>query len=758
MASAQFNLAPRVTISEIDQSYVPAGVLVETFAAIVGPFRKGPMEPTLITTAREFLDIYEADTAWGKHGLSALAYLKRGRRLYVKRVINPTGNVARSAGFAVVNSRFGTSNIPPASYYVPFRYGALLDQPEEGARNVVLVTFSGDFVTGNAIAITTSDGTTTKTSTVNFITDHQTTMNKVVAALHADMNGAGSTMAPAGAHSPASRVLVLTAEENNTLTVTATVTGGASQATATIIGSGNALLQSKVLEFFANNPGQWGNDLGVRFKTYVKATYQEIVITFNADFVEGNTVSFQFFNAYGSRTATIMRPYAGSHLATLNAVAADIGSYFNAPGSVSVIAGTRSIRITPPYPGRNHVDMVSTPPIVTGGATQATSTVANYPAIYFPDNFVLEVFARKNQIAALETFTVSLMPGSKDGFGNSLYIEDVINTQSKYIKVQHNTNNPLARVNLTMSDDGTIWWFTGGHAGNQPTTQMITDGWSAFMDMVTYPRLRLLIDGGSALKTVHDKMVEVASTRKDCIALLDVPVLSQTPQEAVEFRTASGINTSRAAMYVNDLLIYNTLTGKNEYVPVSGYAAAIIAKCMEEGTGINPAGLRNASLIELGVSGVRHNYTQSDLDMLSQAQLNPCVYAAYARGHIISDAWTLQADHSALSWLVNRLNLTAIEEAFADQLPMFLHDRIDERLYHKIRQFGDRILKPMKLGYSINDYKFICEDGVNNFPLDRDNGRVVIDLTLDLGAYGRHIDLRVSPTVNGGTLFEELGS
>lgn len=750
--SAQFRLASRVTIVENEQSFLPDGQLSTPIAAIVGPFRKGPMEETLCRTGDEFIKKFEGTTAWTFASHSAIAFLKKGRGIMVKRVTDK----ARAAGLIACNDVFSNINSNRLTQVVSAPGGSL-ETWDVADRHIIYVSFgTGGFVASNSIELILNDGTNTYTTTVAYQTSHAVTLQAIRDALTTLSNtGIASTVSPGGAVIASdvtnSSKLILQAPQGKTWTdCQINITGGASQATVAIKNSSTAM--PKLFEMWAANPGAWGNQLGVKIVNQYTSTYQQWDLAFSADLVSGNVVTFQM--TYRGQVYNFSRTYASSSNTTLNALANDIQAELGVPGAVSWNQSARKIQVLNPDPiiGRNSLSFSQ--PIVTNGASQATVTVTQAQVPSRKDEtFDIEVYSRTNQVRALEKWRVSLQKVT-DGFGNSLYIEDVINERSDYIRVNHYAGNPLGQ--LAGVGSSTFYWMAGGTNGSVPTDAMIATGWAAFQDIKKFPRLRYLINGGHTASVVQQAMITCAETRKDCVAFLDVSSASNAASSAVTFRDTLAADTNRAALFVNDLKIIDPFSARPIWVPPSGYAAALYAAAQEIAPWENGAGLIAGALGGMGVMDVRYRYTDAELDSMSEAQINPMIYSEQLGGFCLSDSWTLQKIMSAMSFLPARLNLLHIEVALADVLPFYLQKKITSNTLYQIRQFVDRLLLPMKRQEGIYNYDFQCDIGKTMSAEDVEGGTIKAKLFVDLVRYGRRIEVEVIPT-RYGTDFNEIG-
>jgi len=83
---AKVHVSPGAYFQTTDlSSYVPR--LTQSAYGVIGRFRQGPTEPTIIGDTQTFLDVFGIPDEGMYSALSALLYLKNGNQLYVKRMV-----------------------------------------------------------------------------------------------------------------------------------------------------------------------------------------------------------------------------------------------------------------------------------------------------------------------------------------------------------------------------------------------------------------------------------------------------------------------------------------------------------------------------------------------------------------------------------------------------------------------------------------------------------------------------------------------
>jgi phage tail sheath protein FI len=339
----------------------------------------------------------------------------------------------------------------------------------------------------------------------------------------------------------------------------------------------------------------------------------------------------------------------------------------------------------------------------------------------------------------VETFLVN-RNNKVDGYGIQLFVEDVINRKSKYIRVK---NNPYCAPVRIM--ESAFCFFDGGANGNAPTEAALIKGWKLYSD-VEQLNLGLLINGGYATPLVQQAMVDLAASRKDCVAILDIPSDLQSPSDATTYRTETlNIDSSYAAIYTPDVQIRDPYNDLDIFVPLSGFAAAVCARTDKNAKLWNaPAGL-NRGVID--VINVRHLYDKEDRDSLDAVGIN-----MLRRFPTIGDAFwaqnTMQIHASATSNLNVRRLMNYMEKAASNKALYSVFESNTALLRLKLKTLIVGFLQPIKAGEGILDYEVICDD--TNNPVSRiASGDVNLDIFIDPALPAKRIHINATITKTG---------
>ncbi len=343
-----------------------------------------------------------------------------------------------------------------------------------------------------------------------------------------------------------------------------------------------------------------------------------------------------------------------------------------------------------------------------------------------------------------------------DGFGNQLYIEDVINNQSKYIRVRNNTIAP--EIKLTESCHV---FLNGGTNGGRVAMGQMLRGWDLYRDP-EHINVNILIQGGAPpgmldvqdIADIQRRMADIARGRMDAIAVLDIPSARQETAEAIAYRAGDlNLDTSYAAMYTPDVRILDKFNDMHVWVPPSGFMAAAYAYTDEVAQiWFAPAGMIRGAL---NVVEARHIYNQGHRDALTDSQINAIRFFPNGAGFKIWGSDTLQTMPSALSNVSVRRLMSMIEKAIGSADLYSVFDPNDQLLRSKIRIIIERYLQPIADAGGLYWFGVVCNE-TNNPPSVIASGTLIVDAYFDPVITTKRIKLTANIMRTGATFREYL--
>ena len=347
-----------------------------------------------------------------------------------------------------------------------------------------------------------------------------------------------------------------------------------------------------------------------------------------------------------------------------------------------------------------------------------------------------------------EVFLVS-RKHQKDGYGRQMYLEDRINGNSKYIKVRDNT---ALDESVLPKAQATYLSFAKGDDGSAVTNLQVNEGWDKFANPEEVD-VNILINAGFTSVSVAEKLKDIAESRRDCIAILDIPYDNCSDvTSTVDYRKNTlNINSNYCAVYAPWVKIYDQWNDTYVWIPPSGVVAGAIAYSdYVAEPWFAPAGFNRGILPVVGVQKV---YSLGERDTLYEAQINP-IQAFKGEGVVIWGQRTMQTKPSALDRINVRRLLVVIEKAIATSLKYFLFEPHDDITRLRVTQMIDDYLRIVKARRGVQDYKVVCDDS-NNPPEVIDRNELVVTVYIKPMHAIEFIRLDMVITRSGAS-FEEL--
>lgn len=351
--------------------------------------------------------------------------------------------------------------------------------------------------------------------------------------------------------------------------------------------------------------------------------------------------------------------------------------------------------------------------VITPGTQQPITNVSDLN----PPNpvFTVSVFnTLQSSLYPVEQFDCSLLDNT-DSSGLETELEQRINPFAQYIQV---TSNVPALTTVPEVSSVAVTNMAGGNSGALPTSTQVAGAWNTFSNKQLYA-INLLLNSGHSTPDVQLAMDTLAQSRGDCVALLDVPSASQQFQQAINYRNLQlNLNSTYSALFCPDMLEADTINGKQQYVPFSGWAAAL---CARTDRVANPsfsiAGL-NRGLIN--VLGTRYTYDQGEMDSLFQAQVN-YTQTFVGQGIALWEQQTLSAQFSALSWVSVRRIVNVMKVALYQFLLYSLQEPNDDFLGRQIVASCSDYLQSIQNARGISSFT-VVSDSSNNTAQDFNSG------------------------------------
>lgn len=329
--------------------------------------------------------------------------------------------------------------------------------------------------------------------------------------------------------------------------------------------------------------------------------------------------------------------------------------------------------------------------------------------------FTVSVYnTTQSSIYAIETFNCTLLDNT-DSSGTETELEQAINPFSSNIQC---TSNVPALLTIPPITNVAPTNMAGGNSGSAPLDTAVAGAWATFGNKQLYP-INILINSGHFTPTVQLAMDTLAQGRGDCVALLDVPSSEQDFQSAINYRNLQlNLNSTYSALFSPDVLEADVYNGKQQFVPFSGWAAAL---CARTDRVANPsfsiAGL-NRGIVN--VLKTRFAYDQGEMDSLFNAQVN-YTQTFIGQGTALWEQQTLASSFSALSWLSVRRIVNVLKVALYNFLLFSLQEPNDDFLGRQIVESCSSYLQTLSNVRALSGFT-VVSDSTNNSAQDFNSG------------------------------------
>ncbi len=326
-----------------------------------------------------------------------------------------------------------------------------------------------------------------------------------------------------------------------------------------------------------------------------------------------------------------------------------------------------------------------------------------------------------------ELWHVSTVPGKINDDGYPMYAETRINEMSSSMKV----SMAVTQEELDWATSTPEWiYLTDGSGGTISTsTGVELNNMMYALDLYDNPEeidVNILLDCDKP-QGIKSYMIQFCEARKDCMAILDVPmnlVVENRGNETidlVEWRkdinqgggVGFNVNTSYAAIYANWMEVFDKYNNKYRWIPTAGHVGGIYAKTDD----VNdpwwaPAGLNRAILTS--IRRLAWNPALGHRDILYKNGLNPIVSFA-GQGKVIWGQKTMLDKPSSFNRVNVRRLFIVLEKAISTASKYFLFEPNDEITRRQLVTMIEPFLRDVQARRGVYDFQVICDE-TNNTP------------------------------------------
>lgn len=336
------------------------------------------------------------------------------------------------------------------------------------------------------------------------------------------------------------------------------------------------------------------------------------------------------------------------------------------------------------------------------------------------------------------------LTAEKDGYGRSLYYDDVFN-QNPYVKLKINSSWASGTITLPGTS---VYSFNGGTRGTDPTTASYTTAWNYFQAVNKY-KAKIFMDcnGGSA----NTILSLVTNYQKWGHAITCMP-LGKTASTAVTYRQGLGINSDKISIYSNWMKIQDDYNDSMAWITHVGSIGGKYAQMYDCYDAAAPAGIdenNHGGLIsDWRILEVENDYTDydvglgSDLQILNEAQINPLIFDE-ADGLKIYGDKTMLSTNTDTSFIGTRRMYNYIEETIQTQILRKQEFKINDPLHRlKAKIMTVSFLEPILNGGWIREAVVVC-DTSNNTNAVLDRREFVLDIYIKVTPTSEFVRLRL---------------
>ena len=330
-----------------------------------------------------------------------------------------------------------------------------------------------------------------------------------------------------------------------------------------------------------------------------------------------------------------------------------------------------------------------------------------------------------------------------------------------------------AKVTTTAARKGLTNPFTylivGGAYGNAPTdSSRIRTAWTTYFSDPDDADVSILI-AGDADNELNQHVVDLATTRKDCIAVISAPVAGAqsstgaalinkallpevTGQTIINYRRNTLLrDTSYAAIDGNWKQQNDSYNGVTRWLPLNADIAGLIARTETDfGAWFSPGGYARGNI--LNVNKLAFNPSKALRDLIYSSGINNVV-AFPGSGTVLWGDKTLQTKPSAFDRINVRRLFNILEKSFATSANNILFEQNDAFTRRSFVNQIDPVLREVQNGRGIENYRIVCDES-NNPGAVVDRGEFVCDIFIQPTKSVQFVKLNFIAN-NSGSFFSE---
>lgn len=345
----------------------------------------------------------------------------------------------------------------------------------------------------------------------------------------------------------------------------------------------------------------------------------------------------------------------------------------------------------------------------------------------------------------VEKFIVDLTANNKDGFGDSNYIETVINGKSRYLLCYVNpsvTGVPISFEATALSKGVVVEPLVGDYV---EALEMFSDTENIDVNYML------------GNNKVISEMITLCENRLDCQLIFTAPTnmivgkaSTNILNDLVSFtNTTLNRDTTFAEFFGNCALVRDIYNDKTRWVELAGDLIGL--RVLKNLTG-NPweasAGLNNGQIKDVIKLGWNPSPTQ--MNTMGKNKINPII-SKKGRGIVSWGVRNYTSKTSSLTDSTTRGLVCYIWRAALRFLEQYLFSQNDDITRNDIKSKIDQFMENVKSNRGVYDYRTIVNE-LNNTPQVIDNGQLIVELRIKPTRLAREIILNVGLYNSGADL------
>jgi hypothetical protein len=365
----------------------------------------------------------------------------------------------------------------------------------------------------------------------------------------------------------------------------------------------------------------------------------------------------------------------------------------------------------------------------------------------------------------IEKFSfVSKASDAKNSDGSSNYYKEVLFAKSRYVYWVNHPTPDTVTTNWGSAAQGTSFGtgdnysasFEGGAVG-EANTSAIVSAYDQFSNSESVD-ISLIItgDANSGNTAVISKAIDIADTRKDCVAFFSPPLANAQSATAAtdvaEFANGFATRSSYAVMDSGWKYMYDKYNDVYRWVALNGDVAGLCARTdNERDPWFSPAGFQRGQIRNL--IKLAYNPNKTERDTLYKAGVNPVV-SFPGEGTVLFGDKTFQNRASAFDRINVRRLFIVLEKAISRAARASLFEFNDEFTRAQFVSLVEPFLRTVQGRRGITDFRVVCDES-NNTSDVIDRNEFVGDIYIKPARSINYIQLNFV-SVRTGVAFEEI--